>query len=520
MTPARRPSAPRAFTLVELLIVTLIIVLLSAATIPVIIPAVNQRRVSEAANLVHSELSRARDDAVRSNAPRGIRLMPDAFDPTRPLVLTASRMIAIKPGPTYAEGLVTNVATIDPLYPDPVTFNIDPNYLNPPFLDLVAGTTMIVKEKKSEPTAVPGLNVPTNPTSWYWNIRQGDKLRFEGSNRSYTIVGPMLVGPNTPGSPNPQRFINNGLPQAYPTGPASPRAEFLILLNGRDDDGDGYVDEMFDGIDNDGDGIVDPGFNGVDDNNNGVVDEIQEIFLHRNPDGSFFYDAPGNGGRLSEYEDGEGILETIPVDAGIRYTIQRRPVPTEDAREIPLPSGTVIDLTTWNAPFAVTSSGVPAPSQPERSRLPVDFYTGYVDILIAPNGQVVQSAASSNAAPPVELPYYHFWITDVDDVHSPLWNPPPSGTGVVPPLIANPNYLSPCPERFLLPMPAETLTNVGNCSGTYPPEPGMPLLQAERRIVSLNTKTGQLVTTRAENFSVFNTNRPFQDAQVGSKDQP
>ncbi len=35
-----------------------------------------------------------------------------------------------------------------------------------------------------------------------------------------------------------------------------------IVVNGQDDDGDGWVDEGFDGIDNDGDGVIDPGFNG------------------------------------------------------------------------------------------------------------------------------------------------------------------------------------------------------------------------------------------------------------------
>ena len=34
-----------------------------------------------------------------------------------------------------------------------------------------------------------------NPTSWFWNIRVGDKLQINGSGLWYTVVGPMVVTP-------------------------------------------------------------------------------------------------------------------------------------------------------------------------------------------------------------------------------------------------------------------------------------------------------------------------------------
>ncbi len=68
--------------------------------------------------------------------------------------------------------------------------------------------------------------------------------------------------PNTPGASEPATVYQQRSAPAYPTGPGSSNAEFLILLNGKDDDNDGFTDEIFDGIDNDGDGIIDPGFNG------------------------------------------------------------------------------------------------------------------------------------------------------------------------------------------------------------------------------------------------------------------
>ena len=33
----------------------------------------------------------------------------------------------------------------------------------------------------------------TVPTSWFWNIRVGDKLQINGSGLWYTVVGPMVV---------------------------------------------------------------------------------------------------------------------------------------------------------------------------------------------------------------------------------------------------------------------------------------------------------------------------------------
>ena len=91
MRPSRiaRDAARRAFTLVELLVVIFIIVLVSAATLPAILPALNQRRVSEGSRLIQAELSRQRDLAVRANSPRGFRLLPDPIDPSRPNILTS-----------------------------------------------------------------------------------------------------------------------------------------------------------------------------------------------------------------------------------------------------------------------------------------------------------------------------------------------------------------------------------------------------------------------------------------------
>ncbi len=125
-------------------------------------------------------------------------------------------------------------------------------------------------------------------------------------------------------------------------------------------------------------------------------------------------------------------------------------------RELSLPAGVVIDATTWKA------------AVPERSRLPINSSTGYADVLVAPNGQVVQPLAGRTKAMDPSVKYYHFWITDAEDVTEP--NP-----GLAP------NPILPLP-------PLSTYT---------PPAPGW-VLNANRRLVSINTRTGQITTSTVE----------------------
>ncbi len=252
----------RAFTLIELLVVIVIILIISAIALPVIIPAMSHRQVSEGARILQGALAGARDQALHDNAPSGIRLLPDpAFplvylpngqlDPRQPLV--ASRIVPIGPAPNYSEGQL--VAWTDPLpasvaalpYPGPgIPGNPNPTY----------GQTSVLMVYEAITDASNGIN---SPTSWYWNIRIGDKLQINNAGPWYTVIGPMSV---TAAGGNTELFVNVG-----PAGTRSPLAdplgspgfpEFLLLVNGRDDNGDGYPDNGWDGVDNDG-------INGVDD---------------------------------------------------------------------------------------------------------------------------------------------------------------------------------------------------------------------------------------------------------------
>lgn len=252
----------RGFTLIELLVVIVIFVTISAIALPVIIPAFSHRQVSEGARILQSSLVGARDQALRDNAPAGIRLLPDpAFpirrlangqiDPSQPLV--ASRIIPIAVPANYKDGTIIQwngtlppeVAALPyhgpgtPAIPNPTWGNAAP---------------LMVYE-----SIVGADGTLQNPTSWFWNIRIGDKLQIDNAGPWYTVVGPMLI---TPAMGNSELFVNVG--QAGTQSPLpDPKGsvgfpEFLLLVNGRDDNKNGYIDEGFDGVDNDG-------INGVDD---------------------------------------------------------------------------------------------------------------------------------------------------------------------------------------------------------------------------------------------------------------
>ncbi len=342
------------------------------------------------------------------------------------------------------------------------------------------------------------VNPPTNtiygnPTSWYWNIRQGDRMRFNDAGDYYTIVGPMLYGPPQSGSTtitNPERYINLGKPAN--TFPGTP--QFLYVLNGEDDNGNGIIDEAFDGIDNDGDGIIDPSFNGLDDDADGVIDNEYDAY---------------------EFEDEQfdaSQYTPFALPSNVAYTIYRRPVVSQTARETALPSGVVVDATSWEAP---SIPGTPFTLRPERSRLPIDPYTYYVDIMVAANGQVVQGGAGGSSpdynglAPAANQPFYQFWITEREGVVSPLWGQQSitnrsNSTLTLP--VANPNYnASSNPVTNLLPMPSGSPRYTGIA------------LTGERRMVTLFVKTGQITSSSIEIVRRLRHQRPL--LRCPSRDQ-
>jgi len=517
LSRGRRVGAARGFTLVELLVVMLIILLVSAVALPTVIPAITHRQVSEAARLLQASLVGARDAAIHKNAPRGIRLLPDpayftqttdpvtgnAIEPTLPrlnnntiaptAILAANRFIPIEAAPDYTEGLLDTYVP-----PSPPNFTLGHHWTGgsparwaanepPPFprrignatfaywpINFYNGTAVVAPGSwigvDNKPVIQPLVLCVTEsaldpttfaahpPTSWFWNVRVGDRLTIGDSGSYYTVVGPEVVA-------NPEHFVNDGNPgtvsglsKLYLNGAEVP-VQYLFLVNGNDDNLDGFVDNGWDGIDN----------NGVN-----LADDLEEM-------------------------ETEKFRQTYTAghNTSLSYRIRRRPVPSSGTREVALPSNVVIDLT---ALLPNPANGL-APM--ERSRLPLDPFTGYVDILLNPGGDVVPTTLySSPASLGLAGAFYHFWLAERQDVYAPQAN----ANGNLVPLVSG--------GSFFLPMPAFSAYNTLVASN-----PALPVLKGDRRLVTLNTRTGQILTNTLEDtsFDVTNVNQPYLLPQQGAQ---
>ncbi len=478
----RRGHESRGFTLIELLVVITIIILVSAATLPAILPALNHRQVSEGARILQAALVGAHDAAIRANEARGIRLLPDPaltqlpFSPnTVPGTVAApgaqalayDRFVPIQPAPQYNDGLVAvrpyNLVyqggdpvnpivpsgAFPPAYPRGGTY---PYPFVPNQFGLTVASVLMIEESPYVNDANPSEGI-NSPTSWYWNIRIGDQIRLEDSGRYYTVVGPMSIGPqSTPA--NPELFVNVGPPgtlspltRFYPAlnGPGQP-IEFLFLVNGQDDNGNGLVDEGWNGLDDWTNGLnpaftVPPGTNGFP-LVNGQTDELSEWEIET---------WLGSQSR-------QGFVNQT-------YKIVRRPVPTQGARETNLPSKIVVDATTWN-------------TTQERSRLPIDANTLYADIMVSPSGQVLPTSPYSNSFNFNNgVPFYHFWLTEREGVHT-ITDLQNASSGTTLP--------------FVLPVPAETYTNLA-----LTPAPTLALT-GERRLLTMFMRSGLILNNAIE----------------------
>ncbi|HWE38026.1 MAG TPA: type II secretion system protein [Isosphaeraceae bacterium] len=516
MSPSRRPRRPRTgrgFTLIEMLVVIAIIVLVTAATLPIILPLLDEQEVNQAARMLQAEIYKVRDAAIRGNAPAGVRLLPDqAFQDSANAsaisgnpssgdsgILAASRLIDIQPAPDYAEGMIH-------IYPKVNANNpiFQSTLWDPWGIGGLNGTFLKITEAKFGT-----LGVPNPPVSWYWNIRVGEKIRLGDSGRYYTIVGPDFA--NSPAGlqasggvvTNPERFVNAqwAFPQLnYHPSPTA-LEEFLIVANGQDDNGDGYADDGFDGIDNNN-------FNGPD-------DPTEWTLPNAPPVPSWVETEQFTSDLITDQINTANPTGPPLIVKEYSYVIARRPVPTEGAQEVALPSNVVVDLTTWNAVFNPTQ-----PTLPQRSRLPVDPLTHYVDILIAPNGQVIPAMVGQDVLPPLNQPFYHFWLCRREDVTGSLFglvpNSAPLPQNWAP--VANPNYSN--GVAWLLPFPKGTPGYDLNGSGAPVSPPPAKYLRKDHRIVTLFNRTGLVSTRLVDQFNPLDINLPYRNAQMGVRDEP
>ena len=420
----------RGFTLLELLVVMLIILLVSVLVLPTVLTSIGERQIVGAASLLQSALAGARDTAMRNGSPCGLRFLPDPVFPltyntipgqattgqvVQTKALVSNRWVPMVSGPDYSEGLVFTLPLTTPATLPPSAPSLPPSPPSP--VTLFTGLPcLVLLQAPGHWRWVPSGGsgswnwVVNNPTSWAWNIRVGDKVQIGSTGAQYTVCGPMAMGPST-GS-NADLFVNYPSPSPFtgtyppPPGgspippPQTATPEYLFLVNGQDDNQDGYIDNGWDGVDNNG---------------NNLIDEPAEWQTLTNPTG--------------EAETWLGPLAGAPVDQS-PYTITRRLFPDPTARETPLPSSVLLDLTT----------SFPG-STHERSRLYVNPYTGAVDLKVMPSGELrFDLPYGVPSSMPMDQSKVVFWLADRGDIFDPTttagaWYQLPMPTGT-------PNYPS------------------------------------------------------------------------------
>lgn len=361
LSPSRATIEPlRArggFTLVELLVVLAIIAIVAVAALPTVRGMRESQPIESGAATVQAALFQARDLAVRAGTS-GVRLEPDDAWPV------ARRADGtIDPSRPIAYARITPLESPPPYSTGLVTVHGDgwPQWFTP------APGRLVLEE-----STVDADGLRCEPTAWAWNIRVGDVVQYLG--HAYTVTGPTAI---PIGSLNSEGFVNWGPPGAVPpldrgAGPV----EWLYLSDRLDDDRDGFSDEGWDGLDNDLDGLVD--------------------------------------------EDDEWEVEQWGVgatQAPSAYQVDRRPIVAGPARSSRLPASVVIDATAW------TQTGLdPATGGDSRlrSQVPLDPYTGAVDLLFEGDGRlVVPSPYGRPAARSLGVSSIHLWIADRGDVLTP-----------------------------------------------------------------------------------------------------
>ncbi|WP_406701090.1 prepilin-type N-terminal cleavage/methylation domain-containing protein [Singulisphaera sp. Ch08] len=533
MRVQKRQHPRSGFTLVEILVVVAIVLLASMIALPTIVTNLNGRQVTDAARIFSGSLVGARDSAIRYNQPRGIRLLPDPTmtipAPGQPgagtIQLCYNRMIPIEPAGDYSQGKVTigphyfpggNPPNFPPAYPLPrATAARYPYPDSSPVQQSLTTHVLMIEEAPFRDGYVLGTGQPNSPTNWYWNIRIGDKIKINGTGRAYTIVGPCTINPWATGANqgNPELFVNVGAPGVrsplvrtyydYDVTATPPltmasqlNPEFLFVVNGEDDDLDGYVDEGWDGVNNNPIPAA-PHTPLTTDN-----DDTDEFFEWEKEKwvGALTADAlvDNPGGTPTESPTPTWALTNFQKGTqDVSYIIERRPVPSPGAREVVLPAGMVIDATAWN-------------TTRERSRIPIQYGSLYCDVLVNPTGLYIPTTQYSTPTSADALPFLHFWITDRNDVH-----PRGSVWGISTTGAPNLNPSSTLAKLYYeLPMSSDT--------PGYPPtaNPTAPILKNDRRLVTMFAQNGLVVTNTIETIPAPNTTLPGEGFNIGNVNNP
>lgn len=186
-SPGRAGGFGRGITILELLVVILIMLMVTAAAIPIVAPAMQNRRMRESARLVSSYFSAARGRAIETGRPVGV--VVERFN-GQPFGMVLSQ---VEVPPPYAGDIIDARCTV------------------------VAGGPTGAMSENNIPLGmdamwfIAAMDPSFNPRL----VRVGDQIQFNGTGPLYTILGPDEM-------PAPDGVIDPGVPldvaYLYPTG--------------------------------------------------------------------------------------------------------------------------------------------------------------------------------------------------------------------------------------------------------------------------------------------------------------
>lgn len=291
-----KPSARRGVTLPEILVVVFVLFILFAA-FPMIFGHITDKRRIDTASSTIAAYARTAADTAYASGSAGIRV-------------TQSHVAPLVQSGDYSEGLI-NVRVVPDYSPEMIQWGIDNGVSL--YNRLLVESAVFDGVPKRSPIPANDLpeGVANNPTSWFWNVRLGEKIVIRG--KRYTVCGPMAqdnaekfvnVGPMQIDKTGKHRVTWSPLKRTYGEGTHPYSTEFLLLANGEDDDRDG---------------LIDSGWNGIDDNLNGYVDDDYEWEAER-------WTASASGG-----------LTNAP------YWIVRNPAPDAN-RKTEFPKNVIVDF--------------------------------------------------------------------------------------------------------------------------------------------------------------------------------
>lgn len=186
--PAPRQSA--GFTLIELMVVVALLVLIASMTVAAINVNTNNDKVRAGSRQVQSYLAGARDRAIYSKAPRGVRfLLTPKNNPLDPPSRTVSSMVFVAPTEPWIQGAI-QMERLD-LDNDGV-----PDY---PDSDLNNGGPRVVRGFDLHPTDPRAGNA----TDWFYLRQQGlldvgARIRIPENGDWYTVINTTLVTSASP----------------------------------------------------------------------------------------------------------------------------------------------------------------------------------------------------------------------------------------------------------------------------------------------------------------------------------